>query len=68
MLPITMLSLSLSLSLSQAVGQALIETLQGGLGEELFTKEVKEAYITFYGMITKNMKEGLNEAYELNED
>jgi hemoglobin-like flavoprotein len=50
------------------VGQALIEILQGGLGED-FTKEVKEAYVTFYGMITKSMKEGLNEAYSaLNED
>ncbi len=51
----------------QAVGQALIATLQGGLGE-LFTSEVKEAYITFYGIVTKNMKDGLNEAYALAKD
>lgn len=54
-------------SLMQVVGQALIGTLQDGLGEE-FTKEVKEAYLTFYGMVTKNMKDGLNEAYLEQED
>lgn len=59
--------LSLSLSLPQVVGQSLIGTLQDGLGEE-FTKEVKEAYVVFYDMIAKNMREGLNEAYLENED
>lgn len=49
------------------VGQALLATLEGGLGEE-FTPEVKEAYVTFYGIVTKTMKEGLNEAYALSED
>lgn len=58
--------LSLS-SLLQVVGQALIETLAEGLGD-VFTKEVKEAYVAFYGVITKNMKDGLNEAKELEED
>ena len=44
---------------SAFVGKALILTLEAGLGEK-FTPEVKEAYATFYGIVTKNMKEGLN--------
>lgn len=43
------------------MGQALIGTLAEGLGG-VFTKEVEEAYIAFYGIVTKNMKDGLNEA------
>lgn len=44
------------------MGQALITTLSEGLGEA-FTPEVKESYTTFYGLVTKRMKEGLGEAY-----
>lgn len=49
------------------MGQALIGTLADGLGEA-FTKEVKEAYLAFYGIVTKNMKDGLNEANALEDD
>lgn len=49
------------------MGQSLITTLQQGLGEA-FTAEVKEAYVSFYGMVTKSMKDGLNEGYAASED
>ena len=45
----------------KVVGQALIATLEAGLGAE-FTPEVKEAWTTLYQVISKSMKEGLNEA------
>lgn len=45
----------------QVVGQALISTLEAGLGAE-FTPDVKEAWTTFYQVISNRMKEGLNEA------
>ena len=45
----------------QVVGQALISTLEAGLGAE-FTPDVKEAWTTFYQVISNKMKEGLNEA------
>ena len=45
----------------QVVGQALIGTLEAGLGAE-FTPDVKEAWTTFYQVISNKMKEGLNEA------
>lgn len=48
----------------QVVGQALIDTLEKGLGDK-FTPEVKEAYIVFYTMVADNMKEGLHEAYAM---
>ena len=51
----------------QVVGQALIETLEKGLGDK-FTPEVKEAYIEFYKMVADNMKEGLHEAYAMQND
>lgn len=55
--------LKLFLSLPpQVVGQALIGTLEQGLGDA-FTPEVKEAYIAFYSVVTKHMKEGLSDAY-----
>lgn len=38
------------------VGQALISTLEVGLGEE-FTLEVKKAWISVYGLISKTMIE-----------
>lgn len=50
----------ISLSVMQLVGQALVITLEEGLKEE-FTKEVKEAYVTFYTLVSQAMKEGLQE-------
>lgn len=52
------------LSYIQVVGQALIDTLQKGLGDK-FTPEVKEAYIVFYTMVADKMKEGLHEGYAM---
>ena len=43
----------------QLVGGAVLWALEQGLGEE-WTTEVKEAWITFYGYITKEMKTGMN--------
>ena len=51
----------------QVVGQALIDTLEKGLGDK-FTPEVKEAYIVFYTMVADNMKEGLHEGYAMEND
>lgn len=42
------------------VGQALVATLEEGLGDN-FTPDVKEAYVTFYQFVTQGMKEGLQE-------
>ena len=39
----------------------MISTLDAGLGAE-FTPDVKEAWTTFYQVISNKMKEGLNEA------
>ncbi len=44
----------------QLVGKALLATLEEGLGDG-FTKEVKDAYIAFYSVVSKGMKEGLSE-------
>lgn len=49
------------------MGQALIDTLEKGLGDK-FTPEVKKAYIVFYKMVADNMKEGLHEAYAMQND
>lgn len=40
------------------VGQALIDTLQTGLGDEAFTAEVKEAWQSVYGVAKATMLEG----------
>ena len=40
------------------VGQALIDTLQTGLGDEAFTVEVKEAWQSVYGVAKATMLEG----------
>ena len=50
----------ISVIATQLVGQALVATLEDGLKEE-FTKEVKEAYIAFYTLVSQAMKEGLQE-------
>ena len=42
----------------QIVGQALVITLEVLLGDK-FTNDVKEAYISFFGILTMYMKEGL---------
>ena len=42
----------------QLVGQALVATLNDALGED-FTADVKEAYVAFYGFVTKVMQQGL---------
>jgi hemoglobin-like flavoprotein len=39
------------------VGAALIETLEQGLGDA-FTPEVREAWITLYGVVSRTMMEG----------
>lgn len=49
------------------MGQALIDTLEKGLGDK-FTPEVKEAYIVFYTIVADNMKEGLHEGYAMEND
>lgn len=46
------------------VGECLLWTLGQGLGKE-FTSEVKEAWTTMYGLVSKEMKEGLEEYQEL---
>lgn len=46
----------------QIVGQALLYTLEGALGNE-FTPEVKEAWTSFYAITSAKMKEGLQQAY-----
>lgn len=43
----------------QLVGDALLWTLEQGVGTE-WTDEVKNAWVTFYGFITKEMKTGMN--------
>jgi len=40
------------------VGQALIDTLETGLGEEAFTEEVKGAWLSVYGIVKATMLEG----------
>jgi len=40
------------------VGQALIDTLQAGLGDEAFTEEVKEAWLSVYGVVKATMLDG----------
>ena len=45
------------------MGQALIKTLEEGLGEK-FTFEVREAWTAFYTMVADKMKEGLHEAIQ----
>src|SRR5689334_5281829 len=39
------------------VGAALIETLEQGLGDA-FTPEVREAWVTLYGLVSRTMLEG----------
>ena len=39
------------------VGAALIETLEQGLGDA-FTAEVREAWVTLYGVVSRTMMEG----------
>jgi hemoglobin-like flavoprotein len=39
------------------VGAALIETLEQGLGDA-FTPEVREAWVTLYGVVSRTMMEG----------
>ena len=48
----------------QVVGQALIGTLEAGLGT-YFTPDVKQAWTAFYQVVSNKMKEGLQEAYTL---
>ncbi len=47
----------------EAVGSALLWTLEKGLGEQ-FTPEVKEAWVAAYGLISGVMKEAAAEATE----
>ena len=47
----------------QPVGQALIYTLQKGL-EEKFNDEVKEAWVTLYGIVQKFMTQGMQEGVD----
>ena len=42
-------------------------TLEAGLGDE-FTAEVKEAWTLFYQVVANKMKEGLHEAYALQDE
>ena len=48
--------------LVQVVGEALLATLSAGLGE-LFTREVRDAWSSFYQFVADCMKKGLNESY-----
>lgn len=52
---------------TQVVGQALISTLEAGLGVD-FTPEVKQAWTAFYQLVSNKMKEGLQEAYTSRND
>lgn len=49
------------------MGQALLQTLEEGLGDK-FTPEVKEAWTAFYTMVADKMKEGLHEAHATQAD
>ena len=60
------MSLPNSLNL-QVVGKALVSTLEEGLGNE-FTADVKEAWTSFYHVVSNRMMEGLNEAYTVRQD
>ena len=44
------------------MGEALLWTLENGL-KEAYTTEVQQAWTVFYGLVSTNMKEGLQEAY-----
>jgi len=44
----------------QPVGEALIYTLEMGLKDK-FTDEVKEAWVTLYGVVEKFMTQGMQE-------
>ena len=43
------------------VGNALLKTLEEGLGDDLFTADVRRAWITLYGMFTATMQESARE-------
>ena len=45
------------------VGGVLVETLEQALGDS-FTSEVREAWVTAYGLISKTMQEGAMNAWE----
>ncbi len=47
----------------QPVGQALVYALAQGLKEQ-FTDEVKDAYVTFYGLVQYYMEKGMHEGLE----
>ena len=49
---------------SQLVGECLLWTLSQGLGKD-FTSETKEAWTAMYGLVSKEMKTGLQEYKEL---
>lgn len=49
------------------MGHAFLGVVQEALGVK-FTDEVKDAYMAFYGMMAKEMKEGLNIAFLVNKD
>ena len=49
---------------SQLVGESLLWTLGQGLGKD-FTSETKEAWTAMYGLVSKEMKTGLQEYKEL---
>lgn len=51
----------------QLVGKSLLWTLEQGLGKE-FTTEVKDAWTTMYGLVSMEMKEGLQEYKEFAEE
>ena len=50
------------LFLVQVVGEALLWTLSQGLGDS-FTREVRDAWSSFYQFVSESMKKGLNESY-----
>ena len=52
---------------TQLVGDSLLWTLEQGLGDK-FTPEVKEAWSTMYGLVSEQMKEGLQEYKEAMSD
>ena len=51
-------------SARQAVGEALVWTMQQGLGDKL-TSSTQEAWINFYGIVTDRMYVGLRDARAL---
>lgn len=51
----------------QLVGKSLLWTLEQGLGKE-FTTEVKDAWTTMYGLVSMEMKEGIQEYKEFAEE